>query len=1117
MQETLVGNRKEPEVPSERNISFPVDSPKLYVSNSISTSKYNLLNFLPKNMYEQFQKSANVYFVIIAVLQSIPQISVTGGIPNILLPLLFVLTVSLIKDVLEDFKRKKSDREENYKMTTRWQNEAWEPVRWHEVHVGDVVQVQKDECFPTDLVLLTSADNKGIAYIETKNLDGETNLKHKIASKETQMYFSSDKKYNSFAGNLQCEDPNPMIYQFNGVLRMGEMYLPLANEQFLLRGSSLKNTDWITGLVVYTGHQTKIMLNSSKARAKSSALESHMNRQIVFIFLMQLILCAVCAVYYSSWFETNKSNTDIYLELDYPSSSSSFLVQLVLQFFTWMLIFTNFVPISLLVTLEMVRFTQAGFIGKDLKLYYEPNDIPTGVQSSCLNEELGQISYIFSDKTGTLTRNIMEFRKMSINGISFGSDDHFTGPNKIPHVDFSDSDFDPSSEMHFNFIMHLAVCHTILSSNKNGKIEYKASSPDELALVNAAKFFGIEFIGRDSDHNVELMLRGEKVNVTVMNILEFTSDRKRMSAVVRMPNGKIKILCKGADTIIQQRLLQSDVWDETWKHLESFANEGLRTLVLAERELSESEYRNWNEHYSDALRDIHNREQRMAEVGEMIETNLELVGATAIEDMLQDKVPSTIKTLREAGIKLWVLTGDKIETAINIAFSCNLITHSMVRIIIDSRSGPEVKEELDKGFITLKAETGSTFALVVSGDALLRAMSKDLVSTFIKVAERCSVVLCCRVSPQQKADVVKLVRDYKPHVRTLSIGDGANDVNMITAAHVGVGIAGLEGQQAVRASDYSLGQFCFLQRLLFVHGRECYRRNANLICYNFYKNVLLVVPLFYYGMFSAYSGQLIYNLWTYQLFNIVFAAMPIVIYAVFDKEIPYFELETMPTYYRLGLRGELFSTSIFWFWILEAFCQGLIIVLLSIFTLSWNTGDKDHGTMENVWVSSVLIFAMVVVFVNLKIITFTYSNFWFSLTIIALSAGSFFLCTILITEVLPIISWLDNFDSKGSSNRLVYNPNTYSAIVIILFVGFLTRPIYDAMMAIHSMRKTGVVVAPVISSDTEEGLEQVGELLPDEILLAQEQLKSYNRPHTGFAFSGEAGHTPQITDPDFFL
>ena len=207
----------------------------------------------------------------------------------------------------------------------------------------------------------------------------------------------------------------------------------------------------------------------------------------------------------------------------------------------------------------MVRFTQAGFISKDLKIYYELNDIPTGVQASSLNEELGQISYIFSDKTGTLTKNIMEFRKMSINGISYGSSDHYTGPNKIPHVDFVDSSFDPQDKAYYNFLMHLAICHTILVSIKNGIVEYKASSPDELALVNAAKFFGIEFLGRDSDQSLTLNIQGKKASVRVMNVLEFTSDRKRMSVVVRMPDGKIKLLCKGADTIIQPRLMPSEV------------------------------------------------------------------------------------------------------------------------------------------------------------------------------------------------------------------------------------------------------------------------------------------------------------------------------------------------------------------------------------------------------------------------------------------------------------------------------------------------------------------------------------------------------------------------------
>ena len=342
MKDPLVDDHNEISPPSERKIDLPIENPKLYLPNSISTSKYNFLTFIPKNGYEQFSKSANIYFLIIAILQSVPQISVTGGIPNILMPLLFVLTVSAIKDLLEDFKRKKSDREENSKLTARWRDGDWVKVKWYDIQVGDIVQVEKDECFPTDLVLLSSSDNKGIAYIETKNLDGETNLKHKLAIKETQSYFNNQKRFDQINGYLKCEDPNPMIYQFNGLFFIDEMMLPLANEQFLLRGSSLKNTDWITGIVVYTGHQTKIMLNSSKARSKSSRLESQMNSQIVYIFLMQLILCAICAIYYTTWFEEYKYTTDIYLKLTETATTSDFFVQFVIQFFTWMLIFIIF-------------------------------------------------------------------------------------------------------------------------------------------------------------------------------------------------------------------------------------------------------------------------------------------------------------------------------------------------------------------------------------------------------------------------------------------------------------------------------------------------------------------------------------------------------------------------------------------------------------------------------------------------------------------------------------------------------------------------------------------------------------------------------------------------------
>ena len=1125
MKEALIPDNKKSSilVKGHRTIDLP-SNPKLFLTNSIKTCKYNCFTFLPKNMYEQFQKSANVYFLIIAILQSVPQISVTDGIPNILLPLSFVLTVSALKDLLEDIKRSKSDNEENIRITLKRFNGEWAKVTWRDLKVGDFVKVMKNEYFPSDILLFTSSDLKGLAYIETKNLDGETNLKHKLGHKEIHGYFKAGKKFDDFKGSIKCEDANSIIYQFNGVVSFNNLAIPVSNEQFLLRGSSLKNTDWIVGVVVYTGHQTKIMLNSANSRKKTSKLEGQMNNQIVYIFLMQLLLCAACSLYYTYWYYNNRYVTDIYLELETSGESSNAVYQFVVQFFTWMLIFTNFVPISLLVTLEMVRFMQASLISKDLKIYYEPDDIPAGVQSSNLNEELGQINYVFSDKTGTLTRNVMEFKKMSVNGRKFGKSEHLDPGKKLPHVDFIDDSFDPTELEYLDYLIHLAVCHTIITEEKDGVIEYKASSPDELALVNAGRYFGFKFIGRDSDQNLILSVGDTQKKIAILNVLEFNSDRKRMSVIVRMPDGRFKILCKGADTILLPRLRKSPLIETTYKHLEDFATEGLRTLVLAQRELAADEYAEWNEGYLNAARDILNKEKRIAEMGEQIEQDLELVGATAIEDRLQDKVPESIRHLRQAGIKIWVLTGDKIETAINIGFSCNLLSNTMTRIIIEKNSTNEVKEELEQGLVNAQSNLNLEFALVISGDALLRASKKELAPLLVKLADLCKAVLCCRVSPQQKADVVQLVRLAKPSALTLAIGDGANDVNMITAAHVGIGIAGLEGSQAVRSSDYSIGQFSFVQRLLFVHGRECYRRNATLICFNFYKNVLLVIPLLFYGMFSAFSGQLLYNLWTYQLFNIMFCAMPIVVYAIFDIEIPHSELHSNPKFFRLGLHGKLFSTSIFWFWVLEAFVQGLIIVLISMFTICMTSGDQKYGQMDNMWVGAKLIFGLVVFLVNIKVYLFSYSHYWFSIVISILSTGSYLCVTVLLNDYLPIINWLDNYDSRGSSVRLLKNPNTYSAIVICFFVGFMVHPIYQAVLRIHNLRKIDKVAdlekksssSSSHSDEEKDIIEFVPDIDPDKWVNAPDSEK-WKRRHTGFAFSGEAGHAPQITDPNYYL
>ena len=1043
-------------ITSNRVFTTPLPDLNPYTTNLISTSKYNCLTFLPKNIWEQFHKIANVYFLLLAVLQTIPYTTNSNGIPNILIPLVLVLIISGVKDFVEDHKRKKSDNEENNRKVHRRHGGDWLPIRWQEVRVGDFLKIECDQYFCADIALLASSDPKGMCYVETKNLDGETNLKHKLAEKLTQSFISTHEVLDTFQCEVKCDDPNPMIYSFSGLLRHNGTFMALTHEQLLLRGSSLKNTEWVLGLVIYTGHETKIMLNSPKTRVKYSNLESGMNRQIVYIFIFQIVICAFCSVFYTIWYASTKDDTDAYLRLNNRPITGGFAVFIVM-FFSWMLLFGNFVPISLLVTLETVKFLQAILIASDLELYYAPIDMPAGVQSSNLNEDLGQISYIFSDKTGTLTCNVMEFKKLCLGGESFGTEEHLDPHQKLPHVDFVDPRFNPRSELAREFLLHLAVCHTIISEEKEGRVEYKASSPDELALVNAAKFFGVEFAGRNENQSVLVSVDGTVVAIDVLNIIEFNSDRKRMTIVVRMPNGAIKVLCKGADTVILPRLQSENFKQATIDHLEAYANQGLRTLVIASKDLSASEYREWNQEYLLAIQDLRNKEKRIAELAEQIEQEFKLLGATAIEDKLQDNVPETIRCLREAGVKIWVLTGDKVETAVNIGFSCNLLTSDMMRVSVIGNKTNIVEEELKTGMLALREDQGKVFALVISGEALIRALRPELKELLLQLSEACNVVLACRVSPQQKADVVRLIRDNKPHVRTLSIGDGANDVNMITAAHVGVGIAGLEGKQAVRASDYSVAQFSFLQRLMFVHGRECYRRNANLICFNFYKNILLIMPLFFYGMISVFSGQIFYNTWIQSFFNLFFAAVPILFYAVLDREIEFKELMENPKHYSLGLMGTLFKPSRFWLWILESMLQALFVLFCCAYALGDVSGTSD-GKILGMGVVSITVFGVVVVMVNIKIYLMSNLHTWFTLLAMLGGVALYILMCALFYELIPIVESLQNFNAYGGLAHVLSNPNTYLLLIILIYGCFYLNPLIETgSMLVGHMKKKKVI------------------------------------------------------------
>jgi phospholipid-translocating ATPase len=784
---------------------------------------------------------------------------------------------------------------------------------WKNVKVGDFVRIYNDEPIPADIVVLSTSDPDGACYVETKNLDGETNLKVRQAVQAgRKVKHAKDCEYAEFI--MDSEGPSPNLYSYSGVIRWQQhesrdtntptrdMAEPVSINNMLLRGCSLKNTEWILGIVVFTGGETKIMLNSGITPSKRARIARDLNWNVIYNFIILFFMCLVAGIVEGVTWADGGNSLDFF---EFGSIGGNPATNGFITFWAAVILFQNLVPISLYITLEIVRSIQAFFIWSDVHMYYERLDYPCTPKSWNISDDLGQIEYIFSDKTGTLTQNVMEFKKCTINGIPYGEayteaeagmrrrqgvdveaeaarvhqeiaeakvetlrmlrkthdnpylhDDELTfiSPSFVADLNGNSGEAQQTAVEHF--MIALALCHTVITETTPGdppKIEFKAQSPDEAALVATARDMGFTVLGRTND-DLHLNVLGEDRTYRILNTLEFNSTRKRMSAIVRMPEGNIKLFCKGADSMIYSRLVrgqQQELRKSTAENLEMFAREGLRTLCVAEKDIDEETYREWSKDHDFAAQALTDRDDRLEEVSDRIERDLVLLGGTAIEDRLQDGVPDTIALLGRAGIKLWVLTGDKVETAINIGFSCNLLSNEMDLILFDipEASVEEAGKLLDQHLATFGL-TGTdeelaaarlvheppppTHALVIDGESLKLVLSEGLRQRFLILCKQCRSVLCCRVSPAQKAAVVRLVKNGLD-IMALAIGDGANDVAMIQAADVGVGIAGEEGRQAVMSSDYAIGQFRFLQRLVLVHGRWSYRRLAESIANFFYK------------------------------------------------------------------------------------------------------------------------------------------------------------------------------------------------------------------------------------------------------------------------------------------
>ncbi|KAJ3597747.1 hypothetical protein NHX12_001264 [Muraenolepis orangiensis] len=778
-----------------------------YASNCIVTSKYNVLTFLPVNLFEQFQEVANTYFLFLLILQLIPQISSLPWFTTIV-PLALVLSITAVKDATDDYFRHKSDNQVNNRQSQVLIHGSLQNEKWMNVRVGDIIKLENNQF--ADLLLLSSSEPHGLCYIETAELDGETNMKVRQSVPVTSE-LGDPHNLATFDGEVVCEPPNNKLDRFSGTLYWRECKCILTNQNMLLRGCVLRNTEACYGLVIFAGPDTKLMQNSGRTKFKRTSIDCLMNTLVLWS----------------------------YLPWDPPVDN--FLFSAFLSFWSYVIILNTVVPISLYVSVEVIRLGHSYFINWDRQMFCSQCLTAAEARTTTLNEELGQVEYIFSDKTGTLTQNIMSFNKCSINGQVYGE---ITDPlePKPKRLDFTT--FNPLAEPDFcfhdgsllesvkvgdphthDFFRLLSLCHTVMSEEKSeGELRYKAQSPDEGALVTAARNFGFVFRSR-TPGTITVTELGRQVTYSLLAILDFNYIRKRMSVIVRDPQGRIRLYCKGADTLLLERLRPC---------------------------------------------------------------NQELLAVTSDH------------------LNIWVLTGDKQETAVNIGYSCKMLTDDMGEVfIVDGHTVQSVRQEL-------------------SGHSLAHALEGDMEAELLMTACACKAVICCRVTPMQKALVVELIKKHKKAV-TLAIGDGANDISMIKSQ---------EGIQAVLASDYSFAQFRFLQRLLLVHGRWSYLRMCRFLCYFFYKNFAFTMVHFWFGFFCGFSAQTVYDQYFITLYNIVYTSLPVLAMGIFDQDVPDRRSLEFPKLYEPGQLNLLFNKREFFICISQGIYTSVVLFFVPYAVLS---------------------------------------------------------------------------------------------------------------------------------------------------------------------------------------